>query len=112
MQNFADAVRSYAEECANSACDWPLRSEVASDLFVKTMNRASTPPADLSRKQIDLIHQAILLGAVAGRPRMDPVAVQYCRGILLQVQETAQNQELATLLEECFEIGYRAASIR
>jgi hypothetical protein len=111
MQNFADVVRGYAQECADFACAWPLRGQAARDLFLEITNRSPMLLANLSCKQVDWIQQAILLGTVAGRPRMEPAAVQYCRSILVELQARAQEQQVARLVEECFDIGYRAAVI-
>ena len=111
MQKIADAVRKYAQECADFACAWPLRGDAAWDLFLEITSRSPILLANLSGKQVDWIQQAILLGTVAGRPGMESAAVQYCRSILVELQEIAQEQPLAQLVEECFDIGYRTAVI-
>ena len=112
MQNLADAVRRYAQECADFACDWPLRGEVVRDLFLEITNRSPILLANLSWEQLDWIQHAVLLGTVAGRPGMDRLAVQYCRSTVVELKETAQGQQLAQLVEECFDIGCKAAAVR
>jgi hypothetical protein len=112
MQNLADTIRGYAQECADFACDWPLRGEAARDLFLEITNRSPMLLANLSWEQLDWIQHAVLLGTVAGRPGMDRLAVQYCRGILIELKETAQEQQSAQLIENCFDIGCQAAAVR
>jgi hypothetical protein len=112
MLNFADDIRSYAQEWAEFACSWALREEAAGDFFWENMTGPARVRADLTTRQLQLIVQAIALGTVAGRPTMDPLAVRHCRDILLELQAASQKLELAMLLEECFDIGYRVASTR